>query len=457
MAVLVPEELQTAMEGFAGTLIRPEEAGYEDARRAFNALIDRRPALIARCQGVADVVAAINFARENGLEVTIKGGGHSVAGLSLADGAVLIDLSGMKGIHVDPERRIARAQAGVTWGGLNRETQLHGLAVTGGIISTTGIAGLTLGGGLGWMMGKHGLAIDSLISAQVVTADGRVLAASEQGNPDLFWALRGGGGNFGVVTSFEYRLHEVGPMVTGGVIVHRFDDARDLLRFYRDFTAGAPDELTVFGALMFAPDGSGQKVAGVVLCHIGAPEQAQKDIEPLLKFGSPVMVEVGPMPYSAVNSMLDEASPHGILNYWKSSFLEELSDDAIDEMIDQFEETPSEMNFALIEHFHGQVVRIPVEATAAPHRHTGYNFILPSAWTNPADSDANIAWTREAFAALEPFFAKRRYVNYLDDDDIAANPTRQAFGPNYDRLVRVKNEYDPTNFFRHNLNIKPVV
>jgi FAD/FMN-containing dehydrogenase len=457
MAVLAPEELQTAMEGFGGTLIRPGEAGYDDARRAFNALIDRRPALIARCQGVADVVAAVNFARENDLAVTIKGGGHNVAGLCLADGAVLIDLSAMKGIHVDPDRRIARAQPGVIWRELNRETQLHGLAVTGGVISTTGIAGLTLGGGVGWMMGKYGLAIDNLISAQVVTADGRVLDASEQENADLFWALRGGGGNFGVVTSFEYRLHEVGPLITGGVIVHRYDAARDLLRFYRDFTAAAPDELTVFGALMFAPDGSGQKVAGVVLCHVGPPEQAQKDIEPLLKFGSPVMVEVGPMPYSAMNSMLDEGSPHGILNYWKSSFLDELSDDAIDTVIAQFEGTPSEMNFALLEHFHGQVTRIPVGATAAPHRHTGYNFVLPSVWTDPADSDANIAWTREAFAAMEPFFAKRRYVNYLDDDDIAANPTGQAFGPNFDRLVSVKNEYDPTNFFRHNLNIKPTV
>jgi FAD/FMN-containing dehydrogenase len=457
MAVLVPEELQAAMEGFGGTLIRPAEAGYDDARRAFNALIDRHPALITRCQGVADVVAAINFARENDLEVTVRGGGHSVAGLCLADGAVLIDLSGMKGIHVDPERRIARAQGGVTWRELNRETQLHGLAVTGGIISTTGIAGLTLGGGLGWMMGKYGLAVDNLISAQVVAADGRVLNASEQEHADLFWALRGGGGNFGVVTSFEYRLHEVGPMVTGGLIVHPYEAARDLLRFYRDFTAGAPDELTVFAGLMFAPDGSGQKVAGVVLCHVGPPEQAQKDIEPLLKFGSPFMVQVGPMPYSAVNSMLDEASPHGILNYWKSSFLDELSDDAIDTVIAQFEATPSELNFALIEHFHGQVARIPVEATAAPHRHTGYNFILPSAWTDPGDSDANIAWTREAFAAMGPFLAKRRYVNYLDDDDIAADPTRQAFGPNYDRLVRVKNEYDPTNFFRHNLNIKPMM
>ncbi|MBD0348685.1 MAG: FAD-binding oxidoreductase [Thermoleophilia bacterium] len=457
MAVSLDDQLATAMEGFAGTVIRPADAGYDDARRIFNAMIDRRPAFIARCQGVADVAAAVNFARENELEVTIRGGGHSVAGSCLADGAVLIDLSAMKGIHVDPDRRTARAQGGVTWRELNRETQLHGLAVTGGIISTTGIAGLTLGGGLGWMMGKYGLAVDNLVSAQLVTADARVLTASENENGDLFWALRGGGGNFGVVTSFEYRLHEVGPMVTGGLVVHPYRAARDVLRFYRDFTSNAPDELTAFAGLLFAPDGSGEQVAGVVLCHVGPPEQAQKDIEPLLKFGSPVMVQVGPMPYSAVNAMLDEAAPPGVLNYWKSSFLQELSDDAIDIMVESFVDTPSPMNFVLLEHFHGQVARVPVDATASPYRETGYNFIIPSAWTDPADTEANVAWTRETFAAVEPFLAKRRYVNYLDDDDLAARPTREAFGPNYDRLVEVKSRYDPTNFFRHNLNITPAM
>jgi FAD/FMN-containing dehydrogenase len=455
MAVVVQDELLEAMEGFGGTLIRPDDAAFDEARRIFNAMIDRRPALIARCQGVADVVAAVNFARENDFEITIRGGGHSVAGLCLADGAVLIDLSGMKGIHVDSERKTARAQGGVTWRELNRETQLHGLAVTGGIISTTGIAGLTLGGGLGWTMGKYGLAVDNLLSADVVTADGRVLTASESENSDLFWALRGGGGNFGVVTSFEFRLHSVGPIVTGGLVVHPYDAARDLLRFYRDFTSEAPDELTVFAALMFAPDASGQKVAGVALCHVGSPQQAEKDLEPLLTFGSPVDVQVGPMPYAAVNAMLDEAGPSGLLNYWKSSFLRELSDDAIDTLVDGFAGSPSPMNAAFLEHFHGEVTRVPVDATAAPHREPGYNLIVPSAWSDPADSDENIAWTREIFAAMGPFVAGRQYVNYLDDDDIAADPTREAFGPNYDRLVQVKNTYDPTNFFRHNLNIRP--
>jgi FAD/FMN-containing dehydrogenase len=457
MAVAVGDDLLTTLEGFGGTLLRPEDASYDEARRIFNAMIDRRPALIARCLGVADVVAALNFARENEFEVTVRGGGHSVAGLCLADDAILIDLSAMKGIYVDPERKTVRAQGGATWSDLNRETQLHGLAVTGGIISTTGIGGLTLGGGLGWTMGKFGLAIDNLLSAEVVTADGRVLTANEQENGDLFWALRGGGGNFGVVTSFEYQLHEVGPVVVGGMVVHPFDAARDLLRFYRDFTSDAPDELTAFCGLLFAPDGSGQKVAAVVVCHIGAPEQAERDLQPLLTFGSPADVQVGPMPYAAVNAMLDESAPTGVLNYWKSSFLTELSDAAIDTLVESFAVSPSPLNLALLEHFHGAVARVPVDATAAPHREPGYNLVMPSAWIDPADTDANVAWTREAFSAMEPFLAKRRYVNYLDDDDIAAEPTRAAFGPNYDRLIRVKSAYDPANVFRHNLNIVPAV
>jgi FAD/FMN-containing dehydrogenase len=455
MAVVVQDDLLTALEGFRGALIRPDDAGFDDARRIFNAMIDRRPALVARCQGVADVVAAVNFARENDFDVTVRGGGHGVAGLCVADDAVLIDLSAMKGIHVDPEGKTARAQGGVTWGELNRETELHGLGVTGGIISTTGIAGLTLGGGFGWTMGKFGLAVDNLLSAQVVTADGRVLTASEDENPDLFWALRGGGGNFGVVTSFEYRLHPIRPVVTGGIVAHPYGAARDLLRFYRDFTENAPDELTAFAPVMFAPDESGQKLAAIALCHIGPQEQAQKDVEPLLKFGSPVMVQLGPMPYSAVNAMLDEAAPPGLLNYWKTSFLSELSDDAIDTFVAGFDNTPSPLNFAMFEHFHGEVARVPVEATASPHRETGYNLIVPSGWTDPADTDKNIAWTREFIAAMGPYLAGRQYVNYLDDDDIAASPTREAFGPNYDRLVEVKKAYDPTNFFHHNLNIRP--
>ena len=452
----VQDELTTTLEGFSGAVLRPDDAGYEEARRVYNGLIDRRPALIARCRGVADVVDAVNAARGSGVEVSVRGAGHSVAGLSVSDGGMMIDLSHMKGIHVDPEASTVRAQAGVTWGELNRETQLHGLAVTGGVISTTGIAGLTLGGGVGWTMPKFGLATDNLLSAEVVTADGRVLTASADDNPDLHWGLRGGGGNFGVVTSFEYRLHPVGPIVTGGMIIHPFEAASDLLRFFREYTAGdVPDDLLVVGGLLHAPDGSGHKLSGLVLCHIGPPDEAERDLRPLLEFGSPLMTEVGPMPYAAVNSMLDAGYPAGSLNYWKSSFLRELSDGAIDTMVDRFASAPSPMSGFLLEHFHGAVTRVPADATAFPHREPGYNFAATSVWMDPATTDENISWTRDAFTALQPFFAARRYVNYLSADDIGDEPTRAAYGPNYDRLVEVKNAYDPSNVFRLNLNVRP--
>ena len=341
------------------------------------------------------------------------------------------------------------------WRELDRETQAFGLATTGGTVSNTGIAGLTLGGGLGWLMGQHGLTIDNLISADVVTADGQFRTASAADHTDLFWALRGGGGNFGVVTSFEYRLHPVGPIITGGLVIHPFDAAGELLRFYRDFTADAPDELTVFAGLVHAPDGSGLKVCGFVLCHVGTLEQAQKDLEPLLAFGSPLDVHLGPMPYSAVNAMLDESFPKGARYYWKSSFLRELSDGAIDTLVAQFAACPSAMTAMVIEHFHGEVTRIPSDATAAPIRDAAYNVVIPSVWMDPADTDKNVAWARNAYAALQPFMAERRYVNYLGEDDTGDDPVRAAYGPAYDRLVELKRKYDPDNLFRLNANIKP--
>ena len=310
MSAVTEQEL-ASLEAFSGEILRPGENGYDEARRGFNGLIDKRPALIARCRGEADIADAIAFARDAGLEISVRGGGHSVAGRCFTEGGLMIDLSLMKGIYVDPSTRIARVQPGVNWSELNRETQLHGLAVTGGLISTTGISGLTLGGGLGWLMAKFGLATDNLLSARVVTADGRTLTASEQENADLFWGLRGGGGNFGVVSSFEYRLHEVGPTVTGGLVAHPFDAAGDVLRFFRDFTADAPDELLTFAGVGHAPDGSGAKIALAVACHVGAPEQAEEDLRPLREFGSPIMVELGPLPYTAMNSLLDAALPNG--------------------------------------------------------------------------------------------------------------------------------------------------
>jgi FAD/FMN-containing dehydrogenase len=456
MTVAVTDELVAALEGFRGSLVRPGDVAYDAERRVYNGLIDKRPGLIAQCQGVADVVAALRFARENGLDVGVRGAGHSVSGRGMCDGGVLVDLSKSKGIFVDPAARTVRAQGGVTWGELNRETQLHGLAVTGGVVSTTGIAGLTLGGGLGWLIPKYGMAVDNLVSAEVVTADGLVLTASEDEHSDLFWGLRGGGANFGVVTTFQYRLHAVGPVLTGGLVAHPFDAARDVLRFFRDFTSGdLPDELMVVGALVHAPDGSGTPLAAIAVCHVGAPDDATRDLEPVVGFGAPILSQIGPIPYEAQNAMLDGAYPPGSLNYWKSSFVRELSDEAIDALVDGFARCPSPVTSVVLEHFHGAVCRVPVDATAFPHRQPGYNLVLTSVWFDPETTDANVAWTRELYGALTPDLRDGRYVNYLDEDDLRADAARSAYGPAYARLVEVKRAYDPKNVFRHNANVVP--
>ncbi|HEU0248661.1 MAG TPA: FAD-binding oxidoreductase [Gaiellaceae bacterium] len=454
MSAVTEQEL-AGLEAFSGELLRPGESGYEEGRHAFNGLVDKRPAVIARCLGEADIADAIAFAREAGLEISVRGGGHSVAGRCLTDGGLMIDLSLMKGVHVDPESHTARVQPGVSWAQLNRETQLHGLAVTGGVISTTGIAGLTLGGGLGWLMPKYGLATDNLLSARVVTADGRTLTASEQENADLFWGLRGAGANLGVVSSFEYRLHEVGPTVIGGLVAHPFDAAADVLHFYRDWSAGASDDLMTFAGVGHAPDGSGTKLALVVACHIGSPGQAEEDLLPLREFGSPVMVELGPLPYTALNSLLDGGYPTGSLNYWKSGFLNGLTDEAIDELLARFAACPSPMTAALLEHFHGEVTRVPVDATAVPHREPGYNFAITSVWNDPATTGENVAWTKETFAAMQPYLEGRRYLNYFSEDDVGDDPVRAAYGPNYERLVELKAKYDPANLFHLNANVPP--
>jgi FAD/FMN-containing dehydrogenase len=439
--------------GFAGEVLAPGDAGYDERRRIHNGLIDRRPGLIARCRGTADIADAIALARDCDLEISVRGGGHNVAGRAVTDGGVMIDLSLMKGIHVDPAARTARAQGGCVWSELNRETALHGLAVTGGAISTTGIAGLTLGGGLGWLMAMHGLAADNLVGVELVTADGSVLAVSDDSHPDLMWALRGGGGNFGVAASLEYRLHPVRTVV-GGLIAHPFAAAGELLRFYRDAVADCPDELTVFAALAHAPDGSGVKLAAFIVCHTGDAEQAERDLAKFTGFGSPMMVDVGPMPYPAMNTILDPGYPAGSLNYWLSSFTHGLSDGLIDIAVAQFAVTPSTMNAVVIEHFHGAVTRVGVTDTAVPHREEGWSLLLPSVWMDPGDTDANIAWTRETFAALGEHFEKRRWLNYLGDDQ-GDDAIRAAYGPNYDRLVEVKRRYDPQNVFHLNHNIAP--
>jgi len=439
---------------FTGQLLRPGDAGYDEARKVHNGLIDKRPALIARCRGLADIADAVKMARDRKLEVAVRGGGHNVAGRATIDGGLMIDLSLMKGIHVDPKARTARAQGGLTWNEFNRETQLHGLATTGGVVSTTGIAGLTLGGGLGWLMGKHALALDSLLSVDLVLADGRILTASKDDNADLFWALRGGGGNFGVAASFEYRLHPIGPIVTGGLIAYPFSAAWDVLRFFRDVTASLPDEFTVFGGLIHAPDGSGMKLVALVVCHCGPLGAGETAAQPIKKFGTPAMDVIGPMPYSQVNAMLDAAYPRGALNYWKSNFLSSLSDEAIRTMIDCFAKCPTPMGQLLLENFHGAVTRVGVTDTAFPHRAPGNNLLVFSEWMDPKDNNACTAWARDSYTAMQPFMGSGRYVNYLGDDE-PGDPVAAAYGQNYRRLQQLKAKYDPQNFFHMNQNIRP--
>ena len=444
---------ETITAAFSGTLLRPGAEGYEEARRVHNGLVDKRPALIARCRGTADIVDAVRLARESGLEISIRGGGHNVGGRAVTEGGLMIDLAEMKGIHVDPEARTVRAQGGVTWAELNRETALHGLAVTGGQVSTTGIAGFTLGGGLGWLMGLHGLVVDNLLSIELITATGEVLHASVDSHPDLFWALRGGGGNFGVAASFEYRLHPLSE-ITGGLLAYSIESAGDVMRFYREFTQDAPDELTMHLVLAHAPDGSGLKLAAFAICHAGSPEDAERDLAPVRAFGEPLVDALGRIPYPAVNAMLDANYPRGALGYWKSSFLSGLPDDFIDTAIAQFHKTPSIMNAILVEQYHGAATRVPVAVTAVATREAGYNLLLPTTWMDPADTEANIAWTRETYTVLAPWFREGRWLNYLVDDD-GSDATRAAYGPNFDRLIEVKRRYDPENVFHLNHNISP--
>ena len=446
------QQLEPLSANFGGTLILPSDAGYDAARRIHNGLIDRRPALIARCNGASDVAAAVRFGREAGLPIAVRGGGHNVAGRCVVDNGVVVDLSGLKGIHVDFAGQTARAQGGVSWNELNREAAVGGLAVTGGAISSTGIAGYTLGGGLGWLMSSQGLACDNLIGVQLVTATGEVLDVTDESHPDLMWALRGGGGNFGVAVSFEFRLRPL-PMVVGGLIAHPVEAGGDMLRFVRDALADCPDELTVFSALAHVPDGSGMPIAGMIVCHTD-PSRADRDLAPFLEFGSPIVTQVGPMPYPIMNTLLDDAYPKGALNYWMSSFTTGLTDGLIDTMVERFASVPSPMSTILLEHFHGAVTRIGPTDTAVPHREAGFNLLLPSEWMDPADSEANIAWTKDTHAAMSEHLAKRRWLNYLNDDD-AGDAVRLAYGPNYDRLVEIKRRYDPDNTFRLNHNIEP--
>ena len=449
VAVTVPDEMARA---FNGSLVGPDDAGYDEVRAVHNGFVDKRPGLIARCHTVADVRDAVNFGRERGLEISVRGGGHNVAGRAVTDGGLMIDLSLMRGVDVDPRRRRARAQGGVTWNEYNRATGVYGQATTGGVVSTTGVAGLTLGGGLGWLMGRHGLAIDNVTQIEVVTADGEARLVDAESDPDLFWALRGGGGNFGVAASFEFETHPL-DMVLGGLLAHPLAAAGDVIDMYRQFTKDLPDEAAVFCGLVHAPDGSGTKLCALPLCHSGELGQAEADLAPLRQFGPPLLDLVEPMPYPVVNTMLDDGFPRGALNYWKSAFFTELSDAAVQTMVDAFEAAPSIMTSMVIEHFHGAVCRVDPTATAFPFREPGYSLVLAGQWSDPADTEANMAWVRDTFAALEPYTAPRVYVNYLADDESAR--IANAYGPNLDRLVEIKRRFDPDNLFRLNHNIDP--
>lgn len=440
-------------EGFDGEILHPGDPGYDATRAIHNGLIDKRPALIARCLTTADVVDAVNAARDAGLEISVRGGGHNIAGKAVTEGGLMIDLARMKGIHVDPARRTVRVQGGVTVGELDRATAVHGLATPSGIVSSTGVAGLTLGGGLAWLMGRYGMAIDNLRSADVVLASGEVTTASPDADADLFWAIRGGGGNFGVVTSFEFRAHPVSTVLKGAV-VHPLDAAPEVLAFYRDFTTRVPDELGAQAALLPAPDGSGDKLCGIALCHCGADaDRAEADVATARAFGSPVADTVERIPYTQVNRGADDLFPAGLLGYWKSAFFSELSDAAIAVLVDAYERAPTDLCALVIEGFQGAPTRVDPTATAYPHRQAGHNLLLISQWTNPADSDAGIAWARTTFEALTPHMAERAYTNYLPADDHGR--VRQAYGVNYERLVELKRRYDPENLFRLNQNIDP--
>jgi FAD/FMN-containing dehydrogenase len=442
-----------------GELIRPEDGGYEAARRVWNGMIDKRPALIARCADAQDVVHAIAFARTHALPIAVRGGGHSAPGYGTVDGGLVIDLSPLRTVEVDPVARIARAGAGCLLGDLDRATQEHGLAVPAGMVSDTGIAGLTLGGGMGWLSRKHGLTIDNLLAVEIVTADGAILRASEAQHPDLFWAVRGGGGNFGVVTTFEYRLHPVGPTVLAGILLYPFAQAAAVFRAFRDAMDGAPDELAASAVVITAPPHppfppalQGQPVVAVAVCYAGDLEEGQRVVRPLREAGEPALDLVGPMPYVALQSMFDAGTPHG-LHYWeKSSYVRELTDEALDAYLAAIGEPTSPLSQVLLSRFGGAVGRVPEEATAFAHRDGAYVLFAIAAWA-PDDprGEAHVAWVRGLTAALDPFATGGSYVNAFDEGGIAT-----AYRPaTLARLARVKATYDPGNVFRLNQNIAP--
>lgn len=454
------ETIQAFKANLRGELLRPTDDGYDAARKIWNGMIDKHPSMIARCSGVADVIAAVRFAHDHNLLVAVRGGGHNVAGNAVCDGGIVIDLSPMKGIRVDRAQRTAHAQAGLTWGQFDHETQALGLALTGGIQSTTGIAGFTLGGGFGYLARKHGLTCDNLLSADLVTADGNFLTASATEHQDLFWSLRGGGGNFGIVTSFEFRLYPLGP-VLGGMVLHPLERAAEVLRFYRDYIATAPDELFTIAAFLTAPSAPqlpkhihGTKVMAIIICYSGPPEEGERLVQPLRAFGAPEADTVAIKPYQTVQCMLDAANPPGLHNYWKSEYIKGLSDEAIDTMVAYAAQAASPMSKILFSNLQGAVSRVGRDETAYVHRDAPFILNIIAMWSDGLESDQHIGWARDFWVAMQPFSAGGVYVNFLNNE--GEDRVKAAYDPKtYERLVALKNKYDPTNFFRLNQNIKP--
>ena len=444
-----------------GAVCLPGDPGYDQARTIWNAMIDRRPAVIVRASGAADVIQAVNFAREQGLRLAVRGGGHNIAGNAVADGGLMIDLTPMKSVRIDPVAKTARVEPGVTLGEFDREAQAFGLATPLGINSTTGVAGLTLGGGFGWLSRKFGLTVDNLVSADVVTARGELVHASERENPELFWAIRGGGGNFGIVTSFEYRLHPVGPQVLSGLIVHPLDRAKDLLQGYRAFVAKAPDELTVWAVMRKAPplpflppEMHGKEILVFALCYAGDPEEGRKAIAPLQALGKPIADVVGLNPLAGWQTAFDPLLAPGARNYWKSHDFVELSDAAIDTMLDSVGRVPSPDCEVFVGHLGGAINRVAVDAMAYPHRKVIFVMNVHTRWSEPAQDEACIAWARELFDRITPHATGAVYVNFMPEDESARVRTG-AYGPNFERLAKAKAKYDPQNLFRQNQNIAP--
>jgi FAD binding domain/Berberine and berberine like len=433
-----------------GTVLLPGDDGYDSARRVFNAMIDKRPALIIRCAGTADVIRGVDFARTHELPLSVRGGGHGVAGRAVCDGGVMLDLSPMKGVRVDPARRTAEAQAGLLLAELDHETQAFGLATPLGVVSVTGIAGLTLGGGEGWLNGLYGLSCDNVLAADVVTADGELLTASADEHEDLYWGIRGGSGNFGVVTSFTYRLHPVGT-VLGGVLRYPWAKAREVLRCYREFADSCPDDLSTTVGLGTAPDGG--LILSIRLAYCGEIAAGERAVQPLRTFGRPLEVDVRPMTYCAVQRMSDAAWPAGRQHYWKSAYAKDLSDDVIAALLEFMPSKPSPTTAVAFQQIHGAAARVDPSATAYPHRDEHHNFEIVSNWDDPADSARNIEWTRAFFEAMQPFLERGVYINALGEE--GDDRVKAAYGANYERLAALKQKYDPTNFFHATHTVRP--